>query len=331
MPLLRFFILVVNRIKKRKDTEISLKKNALIIFEVAVLITVAVIVCFVVKGDFSFKNKKAGTQIYTENSIVYKAGLTFAPTKEDKNNQKDEETVQIVTEAQGDKGNIPVTNKQNSSENILPDSSKWTTAQIITKATEAVNKTKAYSGNLTVAHNETFTADVTECTGGPVVASVVNLMIGWVVSPVDETLNYQNGKAVNSEGETVPIILPQKSNFTLSENGVKSASVQHSDNEYIIKINVVEESVGMYDVPKHNASSIGYLDVSGFDLSFLQVDSADIIYKGSSLELHINADGYVTYAKYNIPMNITGSAHSGGISGSAVFDGEQTETWVLNY
>mgnify|MGYP003434798037 CR=1 FL=1 len=39
-------------------------------------------------------------------------------------------------------------------------------------------------------------------------AVLAMLMIGWVVKPVEETLVFQNGKAVNSEGETVPIILP---------------------------------------------------------------------------------------------------------------------------
>ena len=61
------------------------------------------------------------------------------------------------------------------------------------------------------------------------------------------------------------------------------------------------------------------------------VDSADIVYKGSSIELHINADGYVTYANYRIPLHIDGSAHKGSISGSASFEGEQTEEWRLNY
>ena len=161
--------------------------------------------------------------------------------------------------------------------------------------------------------------------------SVVDLMIGWVVKPVDETLNYQNGYAVNSEGETVPIILPKRNGFSLSESGVQSATVQQTGNEYIIKINLVEESVGMYDVPTHNAASIGYLDVASFDISFMEIDSADIVYKGSSIELRINAEGYVTYANYKIPLHIDGSAHKGSISGSASFEGEQTEEWRLNY
>ena len=156
-------------------------------------------------------------------------------------------------------------------------------------------------------------------------------MVGWVVKPVDETLNFSNGKAVNSEGETVSLILPQKNGFNLTEDGVKSASVNVVNNEYVIKINLVQESAGMYDVPRHNASAIGYLDVANFDLSFLTIESALINYKGSSVELHINSQGYVTYAEYHIPLLVKGSGNGAGISGSVTFDGEQTEVWSMNY
>lgn len=335
---------VVSGIKNKKDSNSKFdkllnskyNKTAIIIVEIALLLTVVVLICLVFKGDISLKAPETTRYIInntTENGVVYKEPPTFATSKKNKENEseKENETVgnNVVLPNLNNSVNNNGGNSNQGNVQTLADPSGWSRKQILSKAAEAVNKTKAYSGNLTVTHKETFDANVTECTGGTVVASVVNLMVGWVVSPVDETLNYQNGKAVNSEGETVPIILPKKGNFTLTENGAKSATINRSGNEYIIKINIVEESVGMHDVPTHNAASIGYLDVGGFDLSFMEVDSADIIYKGSSLELHINADGYVTYAKYNIPMNITGSAHSGSISGSAVFDGEQTEVWEL--
>ena len=262
-------------------------------------------------GDFG----NAGNVGSVENgNSGYNPGENFSPA---------------VSQSNGDSGNTPAT--ENNPAVPLEDPSGWSTAQIISKARDCVNKTKAYTGGLTVNHSENFTADVTECTGGDVVKGVVNLMVGMVVKPVNETLTYQNGKAVNSEGETVPIILPKRGNFSLSESGVKSASVQLSGNEYVIRISLISESVGMYDVPTHNAASVGYLDVAGFDLSFMEIDSADIVYKGSSLELRINADGYVTYANYKIPLHIEGSAHKGSISGSAVFEGEQTEEWKLNW
>ncbi len=320
-------------IKKNDIYEFNFKKNVLIVCEIALLVTVVILICLVVKGDISLKSPETTKYIIndtTESGIVYKEGLTFAPTEKNEKDNEDKNT----TVANNPDGAVNIESpdvQSNNNKVVLPDPSDWSKAQIIAKAREAVNQTKAYTGNLTVSHTEGFSADVTECTGGEIVKSVVNLMIGWVVKPVEETLVYQNGKTVNSEGETVPVLLPKRNNFNLTENGVKSASVQRSGNEYIIKINLVEESVGMYDVPKHNASSIGYLDVANFDISFMEVDSADIVYKGSSIELKINADGYVTYANYKIPLHIDGSAHKGSISGSATFEGEQTEEWRLNW
>ncbi len=317
-------------IKKDKAIDNNIKKKILLIFGIAMLLSFVALTIVI----FSLKNNgtsKYGTLKPTESSIVYKEGLTFSPTKEDKNNKNEKEETQFSETVQNNQVNAPETDKTTVSEGVLPDASGWSTAQIISKAKDAVNKTKAYTGNLTVNHSEGFSANVTECSAGGIVRSVVDLMIGWVVKPVEETLVYQNGKAVNSEGETVPIILPKRNGFSLSESGVKSATIQQTGNEYIIKINLVEESVGMYDVPKHNAASVGYLDVASFDISFMDIDSADIVYKGSSIELGINADGFVTYANYKIPLHIEGAAHKGSISGSATFEGEQTEEWRLNW
>lgn len=291
-------------------------------------LVVVVAVLFFFKGN---RILKYGVPTETLSSIVYKEGLTFSSTKEDKDNKNEVDETRLTESVQNNKGNNAEINKPSTSVSILPDSSGWSTTQIISKAKDAVNKTKAYTGNLTVNHSESFTANVTECSAGGIVRSVVDLMIGWVVKPVEEILVYRNGKAVNSEGETVPIILPKRNAFSLSESGVQSATVQQTGNEYIIKIKLVEESVGMYEVPKHNAGAVGYLDVANFDISFMEVDSADIVYKGSSIELRINAEGYVTYANYKIPLHIDGSAHKGSISGSATFVGEQTEVWRLDW
>lgn len=286
------------------------------------MVTVAVM-----SGNLSFGNNKETTlyvtQPITDDTTSSKSSLTLLPGN-NLNNTDNGET-QNGGNSQG--GNSLVSGNQSS----LADPSGWSTNQIVSKAKDAVNKTKAYKGSLTVNHNESFTADVTDCSAGGIVRTVVDLMIGWVVKPVEETLVFQNGKAVNSEGETVPIILPKRNNFSLDSSGVKSASVQRVGDEYVIKITLVEESVGMYQVPKHNAGAVGYLDVANFDISFMEVDSADIVYKGSSIELRINAEGYVTYANYKIPLHIDGSAHRGSISGSATFEGEQTEEWYLNF
>ncbi len=287
--------------------------TSLFLLSGAFIITALILVFAIATGRLSFDNKESTLYI----PQAYKDmgnGYTYASSP--------------FTDAYNP--DVPtVTFEQDYTTEQMPDPSSWSTAQLLTFVTSAVNKTQAYTGDLSVIHSESFVADVTECTGGSVVEGIAESMIGWVVEPVQETLFYQNGKATNSEGETIPIMLPQRNSFSLSIGGIKSASIKFSGTDYVVKIALIEERVGMYEKPVHNASAVGYLDVAGFDLSFMEIDSADIIYKGTTIELRINTDGYVTYAKYNIPLKITGSAHKGIISGSATFEGEQTEEWFV--
>ncbi len=323
--------------KKTKFLDSQYNRAAVIALELAGLITIVILVCAVLRGDI-LSTSQEPTMYVLQNqqtegtSYVYGTVYNTNP-----GNFSDKVSVPassvtiannagITTGAVGTQNGLPQTQSS-----PMADASTWSTAQILSKASEAINKTKGYRNNLNVHHKEGFNATVTECSGGSIVQSVANMMVGWVVAPVDETLNYSNGVAVNSEGETVPILLPKRGSFTLGQSGVSSASARTSGNEYIINIGIVKESVGMTQIPANNAAAIGYLDVSSFDLSFLTVDSADITYKGSSIELHINSEGYVTYAVYRIPLIIKGSGHSGSISGSVTFEGEQSEQWTLNY
>ncbi len=312
---------------KKSVSDNKTRKNIILVVEVAILLSLIISIV----GLKFISSNESDTVL---DSIVYKTvpvEQTEKYTSAEKNEQAD--LVYGSQEMDWNKAENykPEFDNSSGSATVLPDPSGWSTSQIISTAKNAVNKTKAYTNSLTVEHSEGFTANVTECSAGGIIRSVVDLMIGWVVKPVNETLVFQNGKAVNTEGEVVPILLPKRNGFSLSENGVESATIQRAGNEYVVKINLIEESVGMYEVPYHNAASVGYLDVASFDISFMEIDSADIIYKGSSIELHINSEGYVTYANYKIPLCIKGAAHKGSISGSATIDGEQTEEWRLNY
>lgn len=330
-----------NTDKNKFSKILQSKQNraVIIILEVAALLTVVVLICAVLGGDLISSDNEPtqyivqNTEQSTDRSNSYETQFAqgSVPTTNSSGGSVGGYTPSGNIGGYVNGGSQNTAQTQAAATITLENPSGWSTSQILSKAADAVNKTKAYKNNLSVRHSESFDAEVTEATGGSIVRSVANIMVGWVVQPVDETLNYQNGTAVNSEGETVPIILPKKNNFYLGESGVTSASAKISGNEYVINISLVEESVGMHEVPQHNASAIGYLDVANFDLSFLTVDSANITYKGSSLELRINAEGYVTYAEYHIPLNIVGSGHSGSISGSVTFDGEQTEVWRLSY
>ncbi len=319
--------------KKQGFLDSKYNRYMVIALEVAGLLTIVIVTCAILKGDIlnTFSNEPTKYVLQTQPTEK-EEGTRFDfgnySFSGDTNGKED-----IENDLNSVLGNEFQSNLSNEKENAvkLENPTGWSKADIIAKAKSAVNKTQNYKKNVSVHHKESFQATVTDCTGGSVVKTIANTMVGWIVKPVDETLSFKNGRATNSEGESVPLILPNKGGFNLSPKGVSSASARISGNEYVVKLNIVSENVGIYDVPTHNAASIGYLDVGSFDISFMEIDSADISYTGSSIELHINKDGYVTYAVYRVPLKITGSAHRGSISGSATFVGEQSEIWTINY
>lgn len=197
--------------------------------------------------------------------------------------------------------------------------------------TSAINKTKRFSGNVSVNHTESFDAEVTDCTGGSVVASVADSIVSMVLKPTAEVLLFSGGTAVNSEGAAVQMLLPQDGDFSLDMSAVQSISAVTEAGVTEINVTLIPERVDAFTVPEINASAIGYLDIASLDLSILEITSSDINYTGSTINATVNKDGYIDRITYTIPMHIEASAKSGIISGSAVFDGKQTEIWDFNW
>lgn len=205
----------------------------------------------------------------------------------------------------------------------------WSTEQIVSKMTTAINQTKGYKNNLAVHHSESFVANITECTGGAIGQRVANSLVSAVVKPTDQTLNFSNGTAVTSEGETTQILLPKNGQFTLSPAGVKSAKAYQEGDKTVLVVTIIQENVDKDTVPYHNSRGIGYLDPNSVDLMGMTITSGEIQYTGTSIMVKINQAGYVTYAKYTIPLHVYGEGAKGSLSGYAVFDGAQTEVWEL--
>ncbi len=205
----------------------------------------------------------------------------------------------------------------------------WSAEEILSKMTTAINQTKAYRNNLAVHHSESFTANITECTGGAIGQRVANSLVASVVKPTDQTLNFSNGTATTAEGETTQILLPKNGQFSLSPAGIKSAKAYQEGDKTVLVVTLIQENVDEKTIPQHNARGVGYLDVASVDLMGMTINDGEIQYLGSTIMVKVNQAGYVTYAKYTIPLHVYGEGSKGSLSGYAVFDGEQTEIWEL--
>lgn len=211
------------------------------------------------------------------------------------------------------------------------DPSTWSKEQILSFAKESVNKTKAFTGNVSAKHTENTTVNVTKAPGGSMVSGIVNKIIGGVIEPTDETLNFAGGKATNTEGETVQLLLPKAGPFSLDISGVASASASMNGANTVVTITLPSEVGTLTTPPVHNAASIGYLDASTLDLSAVTVNYLDITYKGSKMVLTVNPDGYVVSAEYSVPLGISAEGKALGMTAQIEAEGQDVEKWSFTW
>ena len=213
----------------------------------------------------------------------------------------------------------------------VSDPSTWSTQQAVSFAKDAVNKTKAFTGNVTAKHTENVTVTVTKAPGGSLVSGVVNRIIGGVVDPTDETLSFAGGKATNSEGESVQLLLPVNGAFTLDASGVSGATAKTEGANTVVTLKLVSETGTLTTPPKNNAASIGYLNASTLDLSGVTINYLDVTYTGSTITLTVNPQGYVVSAAYSMPLKISAEGKALGITAQIEADGLDSENWTFNW
>ncbi len=210
------------------------------------------------------------------------------------------------------------------------DPSTWTTAEILKFATDAVTKTKAYTQKITVDHEEAFDVRVTKAPGGSFVMNIADGVIASVAKPSQEVLTFTNGRTTNAEGENVPLLLPKRGAFTLTQDGIAKAYAKKSGNDTIVHIQLVKEVGTLTDHPKFHAASVGYLDASDVDLGTIKLNYLNITYTGSTMDFVINSDGYVSSVAYKIPIHIAVEANI-GFTVAGECEGSQSETWKINW
>ena len=172
------------------------------------------------------------------------------------------------------------------------DFSSFDKAQTLNFLAAAINKTKAYTGDITVHHKESFTSEVTNVSpGGALATRALNFIKDLVLKPTEEDYKFSGGTATTSEGETTQLLLPKASAFTLPEEGVAAASISQEGDLVHVKLTLTAEEVhSLSEVPKYNASAIGYLDIAG-SFNILQIDVVTVKYPGSEIDAYVRGDG----------------------------------------
>lgn len=225
---------------------------------------------------------------------------------------------------------IPATTVQ--AQPSVPDYSTYSIQQILDTYATALNLTRSYMGAITVHHKEDFRADARDVTpGGALTTQLVNTLISRLGEPSELDYRFSGGQAMNEDGETIPMLLPQKNNFTLTADGVQRATIEQVGDQTHVVIRIVPETVGFSEVPRYNSAGIGYLDTSKLDLKIVKINSCDITYTGSVIDAYIRADGYISSVVYTIGMTVNGNVSGLGVTGSGTIEGAQTEAWTLGW
>lgn len=281
-----------------------------------------------------------GSNMDAQTTEVYQPVITTNPvtniyTTAPMTNVPDNNTTvsQDQTTAAGDPANTtaPVTDIIQTTAPAVSDPSTWSKEQILAFAKDSVNKTKAFTGNVSAKHTEIIDLNVTKAPGGSMVQGVVNKIVGGVIDPTDETLNFSGGKATNTEGESVQLLLPTDKAFTLDISGVASAAARTEGGNTVVTITLVSETGTLTSSPTHNASSIGYLNASSLDLSAVTINYIDITYKGSTMTFTINSDGYVVSADYSVPLGIKAEGKAIGITAQIEAEAQDNEKWSFSW
>ncbi len=274
-----------------------------------------------------------GTQVENRTTTIYiTENITSAPvTTQPSVEQTTQAIVELTTVPVQQEATTQAPVVEVTTQPAVADPSTWTTAEILKFTTDAVTKTKAYTDNVTVDHEEAFDVRVTKAPGGQLIMSTADRIIASVAKPSQETLTFTGGRTTNAEGENVPLLLPKRGAFTLTSDGVANAYAKKSGDNTIVHIQLVKEVGTLTNHPKYNAASVGFLDASDVDLSGLTLNYLDITYTGSTMDFVINSDGYVESVAYKIPIHIAVEAKIMGITAAGECEGSQSETWKINW
>ena len=245
------------------------------------------------------------------------------------------QTTEATTSAFVPTTNSPAPSVTQPSSSVPPvteaDISTWNTEKIVQYLSDAVNKTKAFTGNVTVDRTEDIGVTIETISPNlPGLKPLANSLITQFTKPVNDVIPFSGGIGV-SDGEEIPFLLPKRQAFTLTAAGVKQASAAKNGNNIVIDITLVQESSSMSNPPLYNSQALGYLDISKADLSSITINRLDFVYQGSTIHAVIRPDGYVEAADYHIPLHISADGKAIGINASFEGSAYQTEKWVSHW
>lgn len=245
-----------------------------------------------------------------------------------------------VTQSGGNTGTTKST-----STNTTAAAAQKSNADIAKLYNEALNKTKAYKGNVKIKRVEGVTTVVTK------LALVKSIAQGMLPNTYPETREgtFSNGlstadKRVKKDGDTKEfdpgtkladyLPPPEGKNATLAAAGIKDSKYTAVGGGYKLEITLIQESGdGVNYLPTHHASVMDTLSMSDKDLEPFKVINATTTYSGAKITVNVNANGLITSLSILETVNVTGVVTYGSMSNGldAILDGNWKQDITFTY
>ncbi len=246
-------------------------------------------------------------------------------------------------------GNNTGTTKKSGGTNatVKPTAGPKNNAEAAALYNNAVNKTKAFKGNVKVKRVEGITTVVTEMGMG-----LKSLAEKALPNSYPETREgtFKNGAAtadtrINKDGEKKVfdpgtkligyLPPPNSKNASLQAAGIKLFKYTPVGSGYKLEITLVKETGdGINFIPPYHSSVMDTLAISDEDLGDFRVMNATATYAGATIVANVNAQGLLTSLNIKEVVNIAGKVgHKslGSIGVNAVIDGNWKQDITLTY
>lgn len=279
-------------------------------------------------GSFKERKKYASQNNPSISSTAPTQGST-APTTEAPTTQYD------PFGAANTAPSVQPTDGPSASQNTQNDPSKLSKDEIVNAVNSAYKALEAEQ-NFSAHKNLSIRVTILSCSVESAVSAINDIINGITDKvPKEENLVFAGGVATNSEGTQVTVkdAFPPDVDFALSPQGVASATATKQGDNTVYNLTIIKEDTTIASpIPQHNATSVGYLDITSLGLpSVVNITKGDMHYPGSTMKLVVNAQGKIVEIENHLPMTGEGEAKVMGIGGNATFEGALDEKWVITY
>ncbi|HZK21617.1 MAG TPA: hypothetical protein VFC76_04995, partial [Oscillospiraceae bacterium] len=266
-------------------------------------------------------------------------------TKKDTDVIVPDDTTAAIDDTQSSGTADPTNTGGNTSTTKPQGTAQKSKADIAKLYNDALNKTKAYKGDVKVKRVEGVTTTVTKLA---LVKSIAQSMLPNTYPETREG-TFKNGVATadarTKKGEEKKdrdpgaklaeyIPPPEGKSAKLSAAGIKDAKYTAVGSGYKLEITLVQEAGdGINYVPPYHSSVMDTLAMSDEELKPFSVINATTTYSGATITMQVNSNGLVTSLSILEIVNVTGKVTYGNSSQGleAILDGEWKQDITFTY